>query len=125
MRLTDNITILKGIGDKTAGLFRRMGIETVEELLRCYPRDYDRLEEVSRIAELRDDGRAVVRGTICSGVSERKSGRLTISFSQAADDSGKMNLSFFNMPYIKKMLKKGAGYYLRGKVHRLGSSFTM
>lgn len=125
MRLTDNITILKGIGDKTAGVFRRMGIETVEELLRCYPRDYDRLEEVSRIAELRDGGRAVVRGTICSGVSERKSGRLTISFSQAADDSGKMNLSFFNMPYIKKMLKKGAGYYLRGKVHRRGNSFTM
>ena len=95
MRLTDNITILKGIGDKTAALFRRMGIETVEELLRCYPRDYDRLEEVSRIAELKDGSRAVVRGTICSGVSERKSGRLTISFSQAGDDSGKMNLSFF------------------------------
>lgn len=125
MELTDKITILKGIGDKTAALFRRMGVETVEELLRFYPRDYDRLEEISRIAELRDGSRAVVRGTICSGVSERRSGRLTISFSQAADDSGKMNLSFFNMPYIKKTLKKGAWYYLRGKVHRRGSSFTM
>lgn len=125
MKLTDNITILKGIGDKTAALFRRMGIETVEELLRFYPRDYDRLEEISRIAELKDGGRAVVRGTVCSGVSERKTGRLTISFSQAADDSGKMNLSFFNMPYIKKMLKKGAGYYFRGKVYQRGSGFTM
>ncbi len=123
--LTDRLTELKGIGDKTAALFRRLGVETLEELLRFYPRDYDRIEEVSRIAELKDNSRAVVRGTICSGVSERKAGRLTISFAQAADESGKMQLSFFNMPYIKKMLKKGSVYYLRGKVHRRGNSFTM
>ena len=79
MHLADNITVLKGIGDKTAALFRRMGVETVEELLRFYPRDYDRIEEVSRIAGLQDNSRAVVRGTICSGVSERKAGRLSVS----------------------------------------------
>lgn len=124
-QLTDQITILKGIGEKTAASFRRLGVETLEELLRFYPRDYDRIEEVSRIAELKDNSRAVVRGTICSGVSERKAGRLTISFAQAADESGKMQLSFFNMPYIKKTLKKGALYYLRGKVHQRGNSFTM
>lgn len=123
--LTNSITVLKGIGDKTAALFRRMGVETVEELLRFYPRDYDRVEEVSRIAELREGSRAVVRGTICSGVAERKAGRLTISFSQAADESGKMQLSFFNMPYLKKMLKKGALYYLRGRVRQRGNSFVM
>ena len=33
MHLADNITVLKGIGDKTAALFRRMGVETVEEAL--------------------------------------------------------------------------------------------
>lgn len=123
--MTDRLTELKGIGEKTAASFRRLGVETLEELLRFYPRDYDRIEEVSRIAELKDNSRAVVRGTICSGVSERKTGRLTISFAQAADESGKMQLSFFNMPYIKKTLKKGSLYYLRGKVHQRGNSFTM
>lgn len=125
MHLADNITVLKGIGDKTAALFRRMGVETVEELLRFYPRDYDRIEEVSRIAGLQDNSRAVVRGTICSGVSERKAGRLSVSLSQAADETGKLQLSFFNMPYIKGMLKKGAVYYFRGKVHKRGNGFTM
>ena len=123
--LTDSITVLKGIGDKTAALFRRLGVETVEELLRFYPRDYDRIEEVSRIDGLRDNGRAVVRGRVCSGVSERKAGRLSISLVQAADETGKLQLSFFNMPYIKGMLKKGAVYYFRGKVHKKGSGFTM
>ncbi len=125
LHLTDNITVLKGIGDKTAALFGRMGTETLEELLRFYPRDYDRIEEVSRIAELTDNTRAVVRGTVCAGVSERKAGRLVISFSQAADETGKMQLSFFNMPYIKKMLKKGSLYYFRGKVSKRGGSYTM
>lgn len=125
LHLTDNITVLKGIGDKTAALFRRMGVETVEDLLRFYPRDYDRIEKVSRIEDLKDNSRAVVRGTICSGVSERKTGRLVISFSQAADETGKLQLSFFNMPYIRKTLKKGALYYLRGKVSRRGNGFTM
>ena len=125
MKLTDNITVLKGIGDKTAALFRRMGTETLEELLRFYPRDYDKIEEVSDIASLVDNSCVVVRGIICSGVSEKKAGRLTVSFSQAADESGKMQLSFFNMPYIKKTLKKGALYYLRGKVHKRGNGFTM
>lgn len=124
-QLTDPVTILKGIGDKSAALFRRVGVENLEELLRFYPRDYDRIEEVSLISELKDNSRVVVRGTICSGVSERKAGRMTISFSQAADESGKIQLSFFNMPYMKKMLKKGSVYYLRGKVHRRGNSFTM
>lgn len=123
--LTDPITVLKGIGDKSAALFRRLGVENLEDLLRFYPRGYDRVEEVSLISELKDNSRAVVRGTICSGVSERKTGRLTISFSQAADESGKMQLSFFNMPYMKKTLKKGSVYYLRGKVHRRGNGFTM
>ena len=52
--LTDQITVLKGIGDKMAALFRRMGVQTVEELVRLYPRDYDRIEEVCRIVELKD-----------------------------------------------------------------------
>lgn len=125
IHLADQITVLKGIGDKTASLFRRMGVETVEELLRFYPRDYDMLEKVSLIAELQDNRRAVVRGTVCSGVSERKAGRLTISVSQAADETGKLQLSFFNMPYMKKVLKRGAVYYFRGKVHKKGNSFTM
>jgi len=123
--LEDKITVLKGIGDKTAALFRRMGVETVEELLRFYPRDYDRMEEASRIAELRDNSRAVVRGTVCGGVSEKKAGRLTVSLSQAADETGRLQLSFFNMPYVKGLLKKGAVYYFRGKAQKKGNGFSM
>ncbi len=123
--LTDSITVLKGIGEKTAALFRRMGVETVEELIHFYPREYDRLEELSRISEMKEGCRALVRGTVLSGASERKAGRLTITFSWIADESGKLQLTFFNMPYIKKTLKKGASYYFRGRILKKGNNFVM
>ena len=44
---------LKGIGDKTGKLFRRLGIETVEDLLHYYPRAYDPMEAPVSIGELK------------------------------------------------------------------------
>ncbi len=40
MKHSEDITTLKGIGEKTAGLFHRMGIYTVDDLLNFYTRDY-------------------------------------------------------------------------------------
>lgn len=40
-----NITAVKGIGEKTAKLFQKIGVETVEELLHYYPRAYDEFKE--------------------------------------------------------------------------------
>ena len=38
MRLSDPVTAIRGVGEKTAELMRKLGIETVEELLHAYPR---------------------------------------------------------------------------------------
>ena len=40
-----NITAVKGIGEKTAKLFQKIGVGTVEELLHYYPRGYDTFQE--------------------------------------------------------------------------------
>lgn len=50
-----NITAVKGIGEKTAKLFQKIGVETVEELLHYYPRAYDEFKEPQPIAELKED----------------------------------------------------------------------
>ena len=50
------ITVLKGIGEKTAGLFAKLGVETVEELLHDYPRAYDAYEEPVPVGKLREKG---------------------------------------------------------------------
>ena len=44
MNYDDPITCLKGIGEKTAALYEKLGIVTIGELMRYYPRSYERFE---------------------------------------------------------------------------------
>ena len=48
------ITSLKGIGEKTGALFKRLGIETVEELLHYYPRAYDAYEPAIPVGQVQE-----------------------------------------------------------------------
>ena len=45
---------LKGIGEKTEKLFHKIGVDTVGDLIRCYPRGYDVYEEAAPISELEE-----------------------------------------------------------------------
>ena len=40
MQLSDNITTIKGIGEKTATAFAKLGVHTVDDLIHAYPRNY-------------------------------------------------------------------------------------
>ena len=40
LKLQDNIERLNGVGPRRAGLYRKLGIETIYDLLTFYPRDY-------------------------------------------------------------------------------------
>ena len=41
MQLNDPITALKGIGEKTASLYHKLNIYSVDDLIKHYPRDYE------------------------------------------------------------------------------------
>ena len=58
------VTSLKGIGEKTAGLFARLGVCTVEDLLHDYPRAYDAYEEPVPVGKLQENTTAAVAGQL-------------------------------------------------------------
>lgn len=58
------LTSVKGVGDKTARLFSKLGVDTVEELLHYYPRGYDAFREPQPAGELLPDTMAAVEGTL-------------------------------------------------------------
>ena len=111
------ITKLSGIGEKRASLFRKLGINTVGDMVAYYPRDYDNWSDVTEIAEVKPGERYVVRGEVATPVSNiRISGGRTMAKLSIRDDTGYLNLVFFNNKYISSMLRYGEEYLFMGKV---------
>lgn len=120
-----DITSLKGIGEKTAKLFARLGITTTEELLYYYPRDYDKFESPVMIAEAPIGERAAIRGVITGNMASKHVRNLNILNFTVQDASGMIQMTYFNMPYLKNTLKKGSFYIFRGLVQKKGGRLIM
>ncbi|MBQ7918848.1 MAG: ATP-dependent DNA helicase RecG [Lachnospiraceae bacterium] len=119
------ITQLKGVGDKTAKLFQKLHIETVEQLLHHFPRDYETFKRPVSIAEAYVGQMHSVCAKISGTVSIKKVRNLTIVNVIIKDASGAMTLTFFNQPYLKNVLKSGATYVFRGMVQGKGAVKVM
>lgn len=125
MRPGDSITKIKGIGEKSAKVFGRAGIATVEELLQYYPRGYEECQAPVLIASLKESGTVVVCGTLKEEARVRRVGRLQIVDAVICDESGSLKVTWFNMLYLRNALKAGRRYFFKGRlaVNRFG--FTL
>ena len=127
MDLTSNITQIKGVGDKSAALFKKLNIETVKDLIFNIPRDFTLYDSpVSLSSDL--DGRVIsCQGFFKSGsYSSVKKGHLTFSHIAFISDNKTIRLTIFNMPYLKKQINPDKEYVIRGviEVSKQGS-FSM
>ena len=111
------ITKLSGIGEKRAALFRKLGIETVGDMITFYPRSYDNWSDTTAIADVQPDTTCVVKGRVATAVNTiRISGGRTMVKLSISDETGYLNLVFFNNKYISSMLRYGEEYLFMGKV---------
>ncbi|MGN0402118.1 MAG: ATP-dependent DNA helicase RecG [Acetatifactor sp.] len=116
---------IKGVGEKTRTLFQKLDIRTVGDLLSSYPRDYDTFLPPVRIKDLRPGENCAVYAQVSGIPSEKKIRKLSILNVLVADGSGSLQLTFFNMPFLKKVLKQGGYYVFRGTVQSRGSRVLM
>ncbi|MDO4305224.1 MAG: ATP-dependent DNA helicase RecG [Eubacteriales bacterium] len=116
---------LKGVGEKTEKLFQKIGIRDTDDLLRYYPRTYDTYEEPMAVSEVEEGTLAAVRVSIVSGVYVNQVRNLQVVTVTAADASGRLPLTWFNMPYLKSTLKKGAVFVFRGRIVRKQGKLQM
>ncbi len=119
------VTSLKGIGDKTAKLFGKLGVETVEELLHYYPRAYDTFREPQPISELLPETMAAVAGMLTKTADVVKYGHLQVTTVTLRDISGLLTLTWFNMPYLRGTLKAGEHFIFRGRIVKKRGRLTM
>lgn len=114
MDINTNLTAIKGIGEKTAGLFSKLHIGTVGQLLEHYPRDYERMEPAVTVSSLSPGKVCAVKASVIGMPSTKRVRNLLITAVQAGDATGLFRITFFGMPYLKNMLKPGMTYVFRG-----------
>lgn len=119
------LDVLKGIGEKTKKIFERAGIFCIGDLLHYYPRSYDTCEMVKNISEVSEGETAAVCASLAREITVRHVKRLSISVTALRDMSGVLQVSWYNMPYLKNSLKPGKRYVFRGKVIKKGQQTVM
>lgn len=122
----ETISSLKGVGDKTAQLFNRLGVYYVEDLTKFYPRKYDVYQKPETIDNICDEKIYAVSATVVSDCEINNKGRYKVLSLKVRDESGGiMKITWFNMPFLKNSLKKGYRYIFRGEAAVKGSLVFM
>ena len=117
---------IKGVGEKTAALFGKINVYTVDDLIRHYPRDYETYDAPVSIRETSPGSVQAVYGQITAIPNVKKVRNLSILNAILKDDKGdSIQLTFFNMPFLKKVLKPGGFYLFRGLVQQRGTHKLM
>ena len=118
----DSILTLPGIGPKKAALFSRLGLHSLGDLLRFYPRDYEDRTKLVPIAELEPGQPACFLASVISNPQTHaipKPGRQRLEVTKVvvADDTQRLHLTFFNQGYLTEKLRRGDTYCFYGALN--------
>ena len=114
-RLSDPITILKGIGAAKAKQFANLNIVTLRDLICHFPRGYEDRTRIVPIEKLEVDTPACFRGMVMNSprTNHIRKG-LDLTKVQVADHTGRLNLTFFNNRFAAENLQYGREYIFYG-----------
>ena len=116
-RLSDPVTILKGVGAVKAKQLENLNIFTLRDLICHFPRDYEDRTQLRTIDHLEVDVPACFKAMVMNTprTSHIRKG-LDITKVQVADHTGRLNLTFFNNKYVSENLQYGREYIFYGAV---------
>lgn len=116
--LLGTIQSIRGIGEKNSKFFIRLGIQTIYDLLRYFPRRYQDFSKLKTINLLEYGEELSVIGTLANDLYTRsaKRGGLKITEGTLTDGTGSIKLTWFNQPYLNTQLKKDSAIVVSGKV---------
>lgn len=112
-----SIKQLKGIGDKRAKLFEKLGVNSIGALLYYFPRGYEDWSSPKPISHLTVGETACIRATLEGDAREQRiAGGKLITRATAYDDESSISLLFFNNKYVKDKLKADSQFVFYGKI---------
>lgn len=117
MKLTDSLTTLKGVGKKRSEILEKLNIRTIEDLLYFFPRRYeDRREAVSVIQAPFDKDVLLEVSVVTKKLTGMPYGRKQVLRVLTEDNTGSVELVFFNAKYLNNYFKEGDKITIFGRL---------
>lgn len=116
MLLSDDIISIKNIGEERAKKLKKLGINTVNDLIEYFPRDYDDRSNVLPIKDIEKGKINTVKGKIICKLETIKLPNINITKAKIDDGTEVLEVVWFNQPYLKNKIKPKQEYIFTGKV---------
>lgn len=111
------IKFLKGVGEKRAQQFNKLGVFSIDALLHFYPRAYEDWSKIVSINSAPFDEKCCVKATVTYNPTSRRARSGIMLFETlVTDGTGLMQILIFNNKYAAQKLKEGGEYLFFGKV---------
>lgn len=125
MKLTDSVTALPMVGNQYLKRLENLGIYTIEDLLYHIPSRYEDYRNILDLLKTKEGDTGTVKGTIESvkNIYTRRGKNFQIA--QVKNKDGKIQILWFNQPFLIKSLIEGEKYSFSGKVDNFSGKLTM
>ncbi len=113
----DPVTGLQGVGAARAKQLEALNIRTLYDLIAHFPRDYEDRSKLLEIRALEPGVPACFEAMVVSQprLQRIQKGRTIVRLT-VADETGRLNLTFFNQDYVGKLLEYGQTYLFYGRI---------
>ena len=117
MQINDSISVLKGVGPKKVEIFRDMGIVTIEDLALYFPKSYEDRRTVTPISELKAGSDFLIQARLVNKrMGANRFNKKTPLVLNVSDDSGMLEVVFFNGYFLNKLFDIGKEYVFYGRI---------
>lgn len=121
-----SIQFIKGVGDKRAQLFHKLGVYTLQDLIHFYPRKYIDWSKTLSVKDAPSGEPAFIKATMITPVKEAKIRKgLTLYKCNFSDGEVVIHVTIFNNEYLAKSLRTFDDYILYGKVDKTFTEASM
>ncbi len=116
-RSVESVRYLKGVGEKRAEQFQKLGIVTLRDLLRHFPRTYEDWSNPLPLSEATVGETVCVRGYVTTSVQEHRVRKgMTLYRFTVSDGQSRATVTLFNNPYTAEKIRRGEEILLYGQI---------
>jgi len=114
--ITGSVQELAGIGAKKAEILQKLNITKIEDFLFFFPRDYQDRRKITNISDLFIGGAFLIKAKVSHLIKPTAYGRASTLKLTAQDETGVIDVVFFNAKYLVNAFRTGEEYFFYGKV---------